>query len=89
VLIYYCGSYGKGSVQTTYEFSGGGGLKLTTALYYTPSGKSVDGGIEPTIDALDDPETEEVDEALDKALSLVKDLSSGALTLAPSGVVQN
>lgn len=82
-------SYGKGSVQTTYEFSGGGGLKLTTALYYTPSGKSVDGGIEPTIDALDDPETEEVDEALVKALSLVKDLSSGALILAPSGVVQN
>ena len=82
-------TFGKGSVQIIMPLPLEGALRLTTALYYTPSGKSVDGGIEPTIAVLDDPETEEVDEALDKALSLVKDLSSGALTLAPSGVVQN
>jgi carboxyl-terminal processing protease len=68
-------SFGKGSVQTTFPFNGGGGLKLTTALYYTPGGKTVEGGIEPNIEAIDDPETEEVDEALEVALELVRSMS--------------
>ena len=43
-------SYGKGSVQTVLPLSGNRGLKLTTALYYTPSGKSIQGrGIDPDI----------------------------------------
>lgn len=67
-------SFGKGSVQTTFPFNGGGGLKLTTALYYTPGGKTVDGGIEPNVEAMDDPETPDVDEALEIALDLVRDL---------------
>jgi len=34
-------TYGKGSVQTVLPLSDGGALKLTTALYYTPSGVSI------------------------------------------------
>lgn len=34
-------SYGKGLVQSVFPLSGGTGLALTTALYYTPSGRSI------------------------------------------------
>jgi carboxyl-terminal processing protease len=34
-------SYGKGLVQSVYSLSAGTGLALTTALYYTPSGRSI------------------------------------------------
>jgi carboxyl-terminal processing protease len=34
-------SYGKGLVQSVYSLSEGTGLALTTALYYTPSGRSI------------------------------------------------
>jgi carboxyl-terminal processing protease len=34
-------TYGKGLVQSVYPLSGGAGLALTTALYYTPSGRSI------------------------------------------------
>lgn len=41
-------TYGKGSVQTFFDLDDGSGLKLTTARYYTPSGKSLEGkGITP------------------------------------------
>ena len=44
-------SYGKGSVQTFVDLSDGSGLKITTARYYTPSGKSLEGvGITPDIE---------------------------------------
>jgi carboxyl-terminal processing protease len=43
-------SYGKGSVQTVMPVRGGGALRLTTALYYVPSGEAINGhGIEPQI----------------------------------------
>lgn len=43
-------SFGKGSVQTLLPLTRNTALKLTTALYYTPSGRSVqEGGIEPDI----------------------------------------
>ncbi|MFC4253806.1 PDZ domain-containing protein [Altererythrobacter xixiisoli] len=43
-------SFGKGSVQTLMPLARNAALKLTTALYYTPSGRSVqEGGIEPDI----------------------------------------
>ncbi|MEX0980022.1 MAG: S41 family peptidase [Gemmatimonadota bacterium] len=35
-------SFGKGSVQTLYRLSGGNVLKLTTARWYTPSGRSIE-----------------------------------------------
>lgn len=34
-------TFGKGSVQTVYPLEGGAGLRLTTALYYTPAGRSI------------------------------------------------
>ena len=43
-------SFGKGSVQTWQQLSDNSALKLTTARYYTPSGRSIqEGGIEPDI----------------------------------------
>jgi carboxyl-terminal processing protease len=43
-------SFGKGSVQTIFTLPGSTGMRLTTALYYTPSGKSIQAhGITPDI----------------------------------------
>jgi carboxyl-terminal processing protease len=43
-------SFGKGSVQTVLPLSDDTALRLTTARYYTPSGRSVqEGGVEPDI----------------------------------------
>ena len=43
-------SFGKGSVQTVIPLEGHGALRLTTALYYTPSGRSIQGqGISPDV----------------------------------------
>lgn len=43
-------SFGKGSVQTIIPLGDTGALRLTTALYYTPSGASIQGtGITPDI----------------------------------------
>jgi carboxyl-terminal processing protease len=44
-------SFGKGSVQTVLPIKeSGGAIRLTTALYYTPSGRSIQGtGIEPDV----------------------------------------
>ena len=44
-------SFGKGSVQSVIPLPGYGALRLTTALYYTPSGKSIQAeGIIPDIE---------------------------------------
>lgn len=40
-IVLGVGTFGKGSVQTIYHLDGGAGLRLTTALYYTPSGRSI------------------------------------------------
>ena len=43
-------SFGKGSVQTVRPIPGFGGMRITTARYYTPSGKSIQAkGITPDI----------------------------------------
>ena len=43
-------SFGKGSVQTIIPLGANGALRLTTALYYTPSDRSIQGkGIDPDI----------------------------------------
>lgn len=44
-------SFGKGSVQTIIPVAGAGAMRLTTARYYTPSGRSIQAmGIEPDIE---------------------------------------
>jgi len=49
-LILGTTSFGKGSVQTVEPLRDGSALKLTTARYYTPSGKSIQAkGIKPDI----------------------------------------
>jgi carboxyl-terminal processing protease len=44
-------TFGKGSVQTVFPLEGGGGVRLTTAKYYTPRGRSIQNvGITPDIE---------------------------------------
>jgi carboxyl-terminal processing protease len=48
-------SFGKGSVQTIIPLGANGALRLTTARYYTPSGRSIQAkGIDPDIQVLQD-----------------------------------
>jgi carboxyl-terminal processing protease len=63
-------SFGKGTVQTIIPLSGSDAVKLTTAIYLTPSGHSVDGGITPdVIVPMDD--KDENDPQLRSAMSLL------------------
>ena len=58
-------SFGKGSVQLLMPLTNGGAIKLTTARYYTPSGRSIQAkGIEPdiVIEQIKDATLEKVDE---------------------------
>jgi carboxyl-terminal processing protease len=49
-LILGTKTFGKGSVQTIIPLEGGAGLRLTTAHYYTPNGRSIQAkGIDPDI----------------------------------------
>jgi len=49
-LILGTQTFGKGSVQTIFPLKDGSGLKLTTATYYTPKGRSIQAmGIAPNI----------------------------------------
>jgi len=51
-------TFGKGSVQTIIPLKDGSGLKLTTARYYTPKGRSIQAkGISPDIVIEAEPET--------------------------------
>jgi carboxyl-terminal processing protease len=50
-LVLGAETFGKGSVQTVFPLQEGSGLRLTTALYYTPSGRSIqEVGIVPDIE---------------------------------------
>lgn len=50
-LVFGTKSFGKASVQTIIPLDNGGGLRLTTAYYYTPNGRHIDKkGIEPDVD---------------------------------------
>lgn len=54
-------TFGKGSVQTVMPLSGDRAIKLTTSLYYTPSGVSINHrGIAPDIELERDPQAPEV-----------------------------
>ncbi|SFT54011.1 carboxyl-terminal processing protease [Sedimentitalea nanhaiensis] len=66
-------SFGKGSVQTVMPLRGDGAMRLTTARYYTPSGRSIQAlGVSPDIVVAQPrrkPATEEEDEAATSARS--------------------
>ena len=64
-------SFGKGTVQRLIPLGGHDALRLTTAIYLTPSGKSVDGGIEPDTIVESDPDREG-DEQLNRAIEMVR-----------------
>ncbi len=73
-------SFGKGSVQTIIPLGAIGALRLTTARYYTPSGRSIQAkGIDPDIEVLQEipDELKGKDETKGEA-GLKGHLSSGA-----------
>lgn len=86
-------SFGKGSVQTVIPIPGHGAMRLTTARYYTPSGRSIQAtGIEPdivvepskveTLKAGDRISEADLPGALDKAKQLQKSDDKSASDLA-------
>jgi carboxyl-terminal processing protease len=80
-------SFGKGSVQTIKSLGANGALKLTTARYYTPSGRSIQAkGIEPDIEVLQDvpPELQGKDDLKGEA-SLKGHLQNGEATDEKTG----
>ena len=66
-------SYGKGSVQTIFPLNDRSAIRMTTALYYTPSGDSIHRiGVTPDIEVKSDFSSEnEVDKQLEYALDLL------------------
>ncbi len=57
-------SFGKGSVQTIMPVQGDGAIRLTTARYYTPSGRSIQAlGVSPDIVVQQPPRDPEADAA--------------------------
>ena len=72
-------TFGKGSVQTILPLSNGTAVKLTTARYYTPSGRSIQAeGIKPDIE-LDQVRVSAVERSIDpiKEADLSRHLSNG------------
>ena len=66
-------SFGKGTVQQLIPLGKNDALRLTTATYLTPSGQSVDGGIEPDMTIALDPEYKG-DEQFEQAIKAIYEL---------------
>jgi carboxyl-terminal processing protease len=66
-------TFGKGTVQTIRSLQNGGGFKITTAEYYTPSGDSIEGvGVTP------DQEVSDPEDQLITAQQILKDQMAAA-----------
>jgi carboxyl-terminal processing protease len=81
-------SFGKGSVQTVMPLPGNGAIRLTTARYYTPSGRSIQStGIEPDIEVLaqrqDAQQNRERDREADLRRALRNDSSATGVNARP------
>src|SRR5215217_1197293 len=68
-------TFGKGVFQEIRVLSNGGALDITVGEYFTPDGRNLGGGgvargagIQPEVEARDDPATEDRDEALEVAV---------------------
>lgn len=71
-------SFGKGSVQTVLPLNNDRALKLTTALYYTPNGRSIQAqGIEPDIVVQRAQLTRDADEVSYREADLLGHLNNG------------
>lgn len=71
-------SFGKGSVQTIMGLPAGAGMRLTTALYYTPSGRSIQAeGIVPDVEIKAGKVEEFADDIFTKEADLRGHLSNG------------
>ena len=71
-------TFGKGTVQTVVPISDKKGIKLTTALYYTPSGRSIQAeGIKPDIIDRDNALSVAQSTALTSEASLEKHIANG------------
>jgi carboxyl-terminal processing protease len=69
-LIVGRNSFGKGSVQTLLQLNNGAAIKVTTARYFTPSGRSIQAeGIKPDVNI----ELVKVEKIDDNGLSNVKE----------------
>jgi carboxyl-terminal processing protease len=78
-------SFGKGSVQTVIPLNGHGALRLTTALYYTPSGRSIQGqGISPNV-VVEVPKNQQVEGGLVLRESQLQGAFKNPGTFAPKG----
>lgn len=67
-LVLGAKSFGKASVQTIIPLDNGGGLRLTTAYYYTPKGRHIDKkGIEPDVDMKEEMQKQLDEEADEEA----------------------
>jgi len=85
-------SFGKGSVQTIIPLGGNGAIRLTTARYYTPSGRSIQAkGIDPDLQVTNEipPELKGKDEtkgeaALKGHLKNGEDEQGGSSAYVPS-----
>ncbi|MCL5986622.1 MAG: S41 family peptidase [Actinobacteria bacterium] len=70
-------TFGKGSVQVILDLSDRSGFKMTSALYYLPSDRSIDKvGITPDVSVSQDSNMEE-DAVLDKGVEVLNGLISG------------
>lgn len=66
-LILGAKSFGKASVQTIIPLDNGGGLRLTTAYYYTPKGRHIQKkGIEPDVDLKEEVQKQQDDEVVEE-----------------------
>ncbi|MFT4034108.1 MAG: S41 family peptidase [Patulibacter sp.] len=82
--VYGTRTYGKGVFQEIINLRSGGALDITVGQYFTPNGRNLGGagvtsgkdvsrgqGIEPDVNAADDPHTPKVDEAAEQATKAV------------------